>query len=95
MVDLANDSRPIDTITLPEELDRPSKLEAIGLDDSDGRTFAEQIAAVLIKHALRGDVRAIQEPADRTEGSPRQQFNIDASADVLRRQPSLRLLPVY
>jgi len=49
-------------------------------DDSDGRTFAEQIAAVLIKHALRGDVRAIREIADRTEGRPRQQFNIDASA---------------
>ncbi len=49
-------------------------------DDSDGRTFAEQIAAVRIKHALRGDVRAIREIADRTEGRPRQQFNIDASA---------------
>ena len=49
-------------------------------DDSDGRTVAEQIAAALIKRALRGDVRAIREIADRTEGRPRQQFNIDASA---------------
>lgn len=49
-------------------------------DDSDGRTVAEQIAAALIKSALRGDVRAIREIADRTEGRPRQQFNIDASA---------------
>src|ERR1700682_3599737 len=49
-------------------------------DDSDGRTVAEQIAGALVKRALRGDVRAIREIADRTEGRPRQQFNIDASA---------------
>jgi hypothetical protein len=43
-------------------------------------TVADAIAAALIKGALRGDVRAIREIADRTEGRPRQQFNIEASA---------------
>ena len=48
--------------------------------DGGSETIADAIAAALIKHALRGDVRAIREIADRTEGRPRQQFNIEASA---------------
>ncbi len=36
----------------------------------DERTVAEAIAFVLVKRALRGDVRAIREIMDRTEGKP-------------------------
>lgn len=43
-------------------------------------SVADAIAATLIRLALRGDVRAIREIADRTEGRPRQQLQIDASA---------------
>ena len=40
--------------------------------DKHGRTFAEVIAARMIVRALIGDVQAVRELTDRTEGKPRQ-----------------------
>ncbi len=41
------------------------------------RTVAEQIARALIREAIGGDVAAIREIADRTEGKPKQAIGID------------------
>lgn len=40
-------------------------------------TVAEQIAQALIKQALKGNVLAAREIADRTEGKPRQALDVD------------------
>ncbi len=45
--------------------------------DADEQTIAEQIAKTLIKLALSGDVAAIREIADRTEGKPKQAIDLD------------------
>jgi len=37
----------------------------------DGRTIAEEIARVLLEHAAAGDIKAVREVLDRTEGRPR------------------------
>lgn len=42
-------------------------------------TIAERVATVLIIAALQGDVRAIREIADRTEGRPKQMIEVDAT----------------
>jgi len=49
-------------------------------NDGDNYTIADAVAATLIKQALGGDVRAIREIADRVEGKPRQQLEIEARA---------------
>ncbi len=41
------------------------------------RTVAEVIARVLIKEAISGNVQAIRELADRTEGKPKQSIDLD------------------
>jgi hypothetical protein len=41
------------------------------------QTIAEGIAETLIKLALSGDVQAIREIADRTEGKPKQAIDLD------------------
>jgi hypothetical protein len=40
-------------------------------------TVAEQIAQTLIKLAISGDVQAIKEIGDRTEGKPKQSLDLD------------------
>ena len=44
---------------------------------ADGETVAEEIAKTLIKLALSGDVQAIREIGDRTEGKPKQAIDLD------------------
>ncbi len=41
------------------------------------QTFAEAIAETLIKLAIAGDVQAIREIADRTEGKQKQEIEVD------------------
>lgn len=50
--------------------------------DGDTRSIADSIAGTLITLALKGDVRAIREIADRTEGRPRQQLEIEAKVSA-------------
>jgi hypothetical protein len=45
--------------------------------DADEQTIAEQIAKTLIKLALSGDVQAIKEVGNRTEGLPKQAIDLD------------------
>jgi hypothetical protein len=45
--------------------------------DADDQTVAEQIAQTLIKLAISGDVQAIKEIGDRTEGKPKQSLDLD------------------
>jgi hypothetical protein len=45
--------------------------------DSEGRTYAEKIAATLAEKAAKGDIRAAAELADRAEGKPRQSVEIE------------------
>ncbi len=45
--------------------------------DADEQSIAEEIAKTLIKLALSGDVQAIREIADRTEGKPKQAIDLD------------------
>ena len=47
---------------------------------ADERTFAEAIAETLINLAVAGDVSAIREIADRTEGKPKQAIDVDLRA---------------
>lgn len=47
--------------------------------DPEGRTHSDAIAEVLVKRALKGDVQAAREIADRTEGRPRQALAIEAA----------------
>jgi hypothetical protein len=44
---------------------------------ADEQTIAEAIAATLIQLAMSGDVQAIREIADRTEGKPKQAIDLD------------------
>jgi hypothetical protein len=53
-------------------------LRQLEQQNADSETIADSIAAVLVKRALSGDVRAIREIADRTEGKPRQQIKVEA-----------------
>jgi len=46
--------------------------------DGEQGTVAPAIARVLIKRAISGDLRAIREIADRTEGRPMLQLRVDA-----------------
>lgn len=45
--------------------------------DAPEETIAEQIAKTLIRSAIAGDVQAIREIADRTEGKARQSVELD------------------
>jgi hypothetical protein len=45
--------------------------------DADDQTVAEQIAQTLIRLAISGDVQAIKEIGDRTEGKPKQAIDLD------------------
>jgi threonine aldolase len=56
-------------------------LEQEGPGDSQGRTFAEMIAQVLARRAMKGDVQAARELADRTEGKARQSIAFSQSTD--------------
>lgn len=44
--------------------------------DKEGRTWCEAIAWAMVKKALRGDVRAFSEIADRVDGKPRQSIEL-------------------
>ena len=44
--------------------------------DRFGRTFAERIAEMLAYKAVKGDIRAARELADRAEGKPRQAIEL-------------------
>lgn len=48
--------------------------------DAPEETIAEQIARALIKEAKSGNVLAIREIADRTEGKPKQAIDVDLRA---------------
>lgn len=45
--------------------------------DSEGRTYAQKIAATLAEKAAEGDIRAAAELADRAEGRARQSIEIE------------------
>jgi hypothetical protein len=52
--------------------------------DADDETIAETIAKTLIQLALSGDVQAIKEVFDRTEGKPKQSLDLDVSVQDWR-----------
>jgi hypothetical protein len=52
--------------------------------DADDETIAETIAKTLIQLALSGDVQAIREIGDRTEGKARQALDLDVSVQDWR-----------
>lgn len=61
-----------------------AKLADLVPGDKLGRTYAEVIADALIKEAKRGKVQPASELADRTEGKPRQAYDVKLSImDVL------------
>jgi hypothetical protein len=47
--------------------------------DSAGRTYAQKIAEILAEKATQGDIRAVQELADRAEGKPRQSLEVEST----------------
>jgi hypothetical protein len=62
---------------LTEALREQLAEEMIGAPE---RTVAEAIARALIKEAVRGNVLAIREIGDRTEGKPKQAIDVDLRA---------------
>jgi len=58
------------SITISEAYRR--ELAKLDPDDKHGRTFAEVLAEQIIIKAKGGDVQAVRELTDRTEGKPRQ-----------------------
>jgi hypothetical protein len=52
-------------------------------NDPEGRTYAELIVWKLAKKALRGDVRAARELADRAEGKSRQSIEVEVPDKVV------------
>ena len=54
-----------------------SKLEELVPNDSEGRTWAELIAEAQVRDAVRGNVQAAREIADRTEGRARQAIEFE------------------
>jgi Family of unknown function (DUF5681) len=54
-----------------------SKLEEPVPNDPEGRTWAELIAEAQVRDAVRGNVQAAREIADRTEGRPRQAIEFE------------------
>ncbi len=53
---------------------------ALSMPGASEQTFAEAIAKTLIDLAVAGDVAAIREIADRTEGKPKQSVDLDVRA---------------
>ena len=58
------------------------QLKEVALDE---KTLAELIAKVLIDKALMGDVQAIKEIGDRTEGKPAQKIDVDLQLNDWRK----------
>ena len=58
------------SITLSEAYRK--ELSKIVPNDPEGRTYAEVLAEKMREKAFSGDVQALREMADRTEGKPRQ-----------------------
>src|SRR3984885_4013620 len=54
-----------------------SKLEEPVANDPEGRTWAELIAEAQVRDAVRGNVQAAREIADRTEGRARQAIEFE------------------
>jgi hypothetical protein len=54
-----------------------NKLEELVPNDPEGRTWAELIAEAQVRDAVRGNVQAAREIADRTEGRPRQAIEFE------------------
>ncbi|MFZ0640626.1 MAG: DUF5681 domain-containing protein, partial [Candidatus Acidiferrales bacterium] len=54
-----------------------NKLEESVPNDPEGRTWAELIAEAQVRDAVRGNVQAAREIADRTEGRPRQAIDFE------------------
>jgi Family of unknown function (DUF5681) len=54
-----------------------NKLEEAVPNDPEGRTWAEFIAEAQVRDAVRGNVQAAREIADRTEGRPRQSIEFE------------------
>ncbi len=50
---------------------------AEAMPNAPGRTIAEAIARALIREGIGGNVQAIREIADRTEGKPKQSIDLD------------------
>lgn len=54
-----------------------NKLEEVVPNDPEGRTWAELIAEAQVRDAVRGNVQAAREIADRTEGRARQAIEFE------------------
>ena len=54
------------------------------MPNAPGKTIAEVIARALIKEAVKGNVQAAKEIADRTEGKPMQKLDVDMSVSDWR-----------
>ena len=70
-----------------------NKLEELVPNDPDGRTWAELIAEGQVRDAVRGNVNAAREIADRTEGRARQaiEFEDKTLANAFERMTSEEL----
>jgi hypothetical protein len=62
---------------ISDELERLLQQEA---PDASGKTCAAALAEVLLQQALKGDLRAIAEVANRVEGKPLQAVDLDVNS---------------
>jgi hypothetical protein len=70
-----------------------NKLEELVPNDPEGRTWAELIAEAQVRDAVRGNVQAAREIADRTEGRARQaiEFEDKTISQAFERMTSVEL----
>jgi hypothetical protein len=61
---------------ISDEIERLLQGEA---PNASGKTYATALAEVLLNQALKGDLRAIAEVANRVEGKPLQAVDLDVS----------------
>lgn len=64
-------------------------------NDADRRTYAEAIAQTLVTRAMKGDVSAAKELADRTEGRARQSVSIETPLQRVFEQMTVSELDEY
>jgi hypothetical protein len=50
--------------------------------DAEGRTWAQLISLAICRRAVKGDVAAVRETCDRTEGKPMQSIAVSGGLDM-------------
>ena len=78
----------------PRKKPLTEKLEQLVMQEApnaDGQTWADLIAKALLQEAIKGDVRAISELANRIEGKPLQGLSVESTGEMSREELDQRI----